>query len=525
MSRLTFKIRALLSFVVLCSVLFSNTILAMPEDSASSKETTPELQFPSLVEHIYLQNDSQPLWLDFELAAQLHMQLDILRLSDFSPFFNEQVDRLQEYYENGELTSFDWLATDTLLLYISYVKGISKHGKSWLFNSPLEGSLPRPSTTEVKNLLEAIETGRLSDYVQALAPPMMSEKGFDDVYIDLLAKTQFEPEPYQQVGIKKAGENLTPSDRATLVARLAISDVYLAMPLRLISYYDDDLQNAIERFQALHGLDVDGIIGPDTVKWLNVTTEQRLKMLALNAERSRLWPKQRDALVVVNVPSFELIYWQGGEAIFESKVVVGRTSRKTPLLETNMDSLILNPTWNVPWKIMVKDILPKAKVNPMYIFSQQFEVIESWKKKDPIDPTLIDWKSVEPKEFPYRLRQQAGDKNALGRYKFNTPNRRAIFLHDTPSKHLFESRNRAFSSGCIRVQNADVFAKVLLDSLGQDTQEELMEREEPDLPNTAIALKQRIPVHIIYQTVWLQDGQAHFRDDVYNYDFDDFTQE
>jgi murein L,D-transpeptidase YcbB/YkuD len=162
---------------------------------------------------------------------------------------------------------------------------------------------------------------------------------------------------------------------------------------------------------------------------------------------------------------------------------------------------------------MVKDIIPKVKENPTYLFSQRIEILEGWNNQARIDPTMIDWQEVNARRFPYRMRQQAGELNALGQYKFNTPNAQAIFLHDTPSKHLFDESLRAFSSGCVRVENADQFAQVLLEAQGKT-----LEDVATDRPNKAIALKQRIPVHIIYQTAWMSDGKAHFRGDVYQYD-------
>ncbi|MEF1341821.1 L,D-transpeptidase family protein, partial [Vibrio rotiferianus] len=123
--------------------------------------------------------------------------------------------------------------------------------------------------------------------------------------------------------------------------------------------FDEELEMAIKAFQKIHGLKQDGIIGPNTIRWVNFSPEQRLHLLALNSERSRLWAKERDNVVFVNVPGYEVTYWHNGEALFESKVVVGRTTRKTPIMTGTLDSVILNPTWNVPWKIMVKDIIPK----------------------------------------------------------------------------------------------------------------------------------------------------------------------
>ena len=224
--------------------------------------------------------------------------------------------------------------------------------------------------------------------------------------------------------------------------------------------------------------------------------------------------KTKIHLIVVNVPSFEMKYWEGGKEVFESKVVVGRKSRKTPLLEINLDSVILNPTWNVPWKIMVKDILPKVRADESYLTSNNFRVIDGWRTMETIDPELIDWQSINFNSFPYRMRQEAGSRNALGLYKFNTPNNRAIYLHDTPSKGLFNDDFRAYSSGCIRVEHAEELAELLF-----ATKVRKAPQQDGSLgPNTKVRLKKRIPVHIIYQTVLFEEEGIQYRGDVYQYD-------
>ena len=179
-----------------------------------------------------------------------------------------------------------------------------------------------------------------------------------------------------------------------------------------------------------------------------------------------------------------------------------------------MDSIVLNPTWNVPPKIMREDLIPQQKSNPSYLLSKGIDVIAGWTKITPIAVESIDWNSVKAKTFPYRMRQQSGDKNALGRYKFNTPNRRAIYLHDTPSKSLFNKDVRAFSSGCVRVEKASELANILM------VREPGQQSIQPDElgVNEKLKLKRRIPVELIYKTAWIEDGKMHFRTDIYGYD-------
>ncbi|PMH46599.1 hypothetical protein BCU68_00700 [Vibrio sp. 10N.286.49.B3] len=279
---------------------------------------------------------------------------------------------------------------------------------------------------------------------------------------------------------------------------------------------DNDLLVVVKKFQTMHGLNPDGVIGPKTMKWINIDVDDRIKLLALNAERMRLWPKDRESIIMVNVPAFNMKYWYQGKTVFESRVIVGKTERKTPLMITKLDSVILNPSWNVPRKIMVEDILPKAKRNLSYLSKNKIEIIPKWGSKRTINPANINWNTLNPKNFPYKMRQRSGSNNALGLYKFNTPNAQAIYLHDTPSKGLFNRDSRAYSSGCIRVEGARQFAMSLVDTQGAYKKSRLENSTRSS--NARVPLHQKVPVHIIYQTVWFDNGNINYRDDIYEYD-------
>ncbi|MGR5177754.1 L,D-transpeptidase family protein [Vibrio mediterranei] len=488
-----------------------NAAQVQQDVDVSAVRADDDLLYPSLVEYLYSRLSKNKLWDDDELNAQINLQLDLVTLAGFSPLFQARMEQVQIAFQHGDIKRYDRLTTDTFLLYLSYVAAAEKSGKAWFFTTSLTEPLTRPSATEVDLFVKAFESGEVSEYLSRFASPMLNQPGFERVYIDLLSRAQLPTTIYEQYGLVRLGDRLEPQQYQLLLEKL--TEAGIAVEYRDDGYIDEALDFSIRQFQVQYGLDDDGIIGPNTVEWLNKAAEDKLRILALNSERSRLWPQQRENIILVNVPNFQLEYWDEGYARFESRVIVGRTSRQTPLLETQMDSLILNPTWNVPWKIMVKDIIPKVKQDPTYLFSQRFDIIEGWDSKVKIDPTMINWRAVKAQQFPYRMRQQAGELNALGQYKFNTPNPQAIFLHDTPSKHLFDESLRAFSSGCIRVENADEFAEVLLEQQGKSLEEVATER-----PNKSVAFKQRIPVYIIYQTAWMSEGKAYFRGDIYDYD-------
>jgi murein L,D-transpeptidase YcbB/YkuD len=307
-----------------------------------------------------------------------------------------------------------------------------------------------------------------------------------------------------------------------LLARLYLSgDLNLEMKQYIESQnkalYSKDLHDVIQRFQLRHGLKADGVIGKNTRYWLNVNHDERLRLMALNILRMQLWETKNTRMVLVNIPNYTMEYWEHGHKVFESKVIVGRKQRKTPLFSSRLDSIVFNPTWNVPTKIMRKDILPKALADSDYLKNNRYEIIPRWRTKEVVDPNIIEWESITVNNFPYKLRQKSGQSNALGLYKFNTPNKNAIYLHDTPNKSLFNEQHRAYSSGCIRVEDSERFAQFLMNKSGFSDQDYLNHHQRKE--TNIVSLKKKITLYTLYQTVWVDEsGLTQFRGDIYNYD-------
>lgn len=477
------------------------------------------LQYPSVMEDIYRENGEQMIWFDLQQGSSLEFQLEVIQHAGFSPLFSRQLSYLQFYRKSNRWFEYDLLATDTLLLYLNYAERAKVSGSEWYFEQNLSQPLLPSLESAVFALKRAVTNHQMAELIEAYTPDSSEYQQLIDTYLHIVKFQKQRIAPVAERGVIRPGDKLV--DKAVLLARLEVVDVDLTDVDRTSAFYDKSLVPAIKQFQQLHGLNPDGIIGPQTLKWLNLSLSSRLSTLALNAERVRYWPSEHDSIIVVNVPSYEMTYWHDGKAVFESKVVVGRKARPTPLMVTNLDTLILNPTWNVPWTIMVEDIIPKIQKDPEYITKQHIEILPKWGSKERIDPLEIDWESLNPKAFPYRMTQMSGSRNALGLYKFNTPNNRAIYLHDTPSKGLFSQPQRAFSSGCIRVENADVFASRLLEVQGlAETKLEVSE----DKANKKIPLRKRIPVHIIYKTAWFEGGKTHYREDIYHLDSVSYSQ-
>lgn len=275
------------------------------------------------------------------------------------------------------------------------------------------------------------------------------------------------------------------------------------------------LVGAILRFQHRHGLKQDGIIGPTTLRWINLTPEKRAQLLANNFINKTSYLAIIGArFLLVNIPAFEMILVDKGEIQLESRVIVGKPYRQTPRLSSHISNMVLNPSWRVPRRLLRRDLLPKVRQNGAYISEHNFDVYNS--VGSPIVKTPEEWQELAGGRFPYRLEQKPGEENTLGRYKFYFENKFNIYLHDTYDKALFEESNRALSSGCIRVDKVESLANWLASNLVKDKQtwvELQTEREKTKW----FAFDHSLAVHLVYWTAWMDTkGLAQFRNDIYH---------
>ncbi len=280
--------------------------------------------------------------------------------------------------------------------------------------------------------------------------------------------------------------------------------------------YDEILEIAVKAFQGRHGLDADGIAGAKTFEALNVPVQTRINQLRMSLERLR-WVDQdvSDDFVAVNIPDYRVFLLRDREIVWSARAQVGKPYRATPIFRGDIQYLELNPTWTVPPGILRNDILPRLKQDPGYVVNKNISVIDRDGRK--VDPFSVDW-SKYSRGVPYTLRQEPGPNNALGRIKFIFPNEHFVFLHDTPSRSLFDRSERAFSSGCIRIDKPLELAELLLRDPDKWSQEDL--QGVLDSRRTQrVNLKPREPVLILYLTASLDlDGSIRFAKDIYGRD-------
>ncbi len=278
--------------------------------------------------------------------------------------------------------------------------------------------------------------------------------------------------------------------------------------------YDEVTVEAVKKFQRRHGLLDDGIIGPTTLEQMNVPVEQRIQQLEVNLERRRWLDREPGGFYVfANLADQELKVVDNGKTIHTARLVVGKTYHKTPVFTEDMTYLVMNPYWNVPSSIANNEYLPKLKQDAGYLQRQGIKVLNAAGKE--VNPYSVSWSGL--KRVPYRLRQDTGDKNALGRIKFMFPNKYNVYIHDTPSKSLFEKDLRVFSHGCMRVQNPLDLAEVLLKGQGWSSKKIAAQVNSGE--RRIVKLKNKIPVYVTYITAWAEkDGEINFRRDVYGRD-------
>ncbi|QSX35178.1 L,D-transpeptidase family protein [Shewanella avicenniae] len=278
--------------------------------------------------------------------------------------------------------------------------------------------------------------------------------------------------------------------------------------------YTAELAEAVQAFQRRHGLKVDGVIGPQTLHFLNLTPRQRATLLAqAYVQRTLFTAQQPHQFVLVNVPAFELTLVDGEQTVLRSKVVVGLPYRQTPMLTSEISSVVLNPHWNVPRSIVRRKLLGKIRADDQYLTNQAFDVYNYQGQK--IDSAEVNQMAQAGGRFPYRLVQKPGPDNSLGRYKFHFSNSYDVYLHDTPEKPLFAREQRALSSGCVRVEKAEALAQWLAEHLMVDRP--LWQQMQNNYTETKwFKLQHRLPVFIVYWPAWVDNqGIAQFRPDIY----------
>jgi murein L,D-transpeptidase YcbB/YkuD len=282
--------------------------------------------------------------------------------------------------------------------------------------------------------------------------------------------------------------------------------------------FDTAVQAAVEAFQQAAGVDVDGVVGPATLDLLNATRFSWIDRIDVNLERWRWLPDLLpDTYLRVNIAGFVLRAIEGGRESLSMKVIVGRPYRRTPVFQSMLRYLVLNPYWNLPSSIARRDKLPLLQKDAQALADQGYEVRPRGAETY-LPVTSVDWSGVSAQDFGYDLRQRPGPRNALGHIKFMLPNEHAVYLHATPDVELFAKQERGFSSGCIRLAEPDALARWLLEHDGRADLASGLAAEIASGETHVHYLATPVPVVIGYFTAFLDGETIQFRRDLYNRD-------
>lgn len=280
--------------------------------------------------------------------------------------------------------------------------------------------------------------------------------------------------------------------RARLAASVDPSEAALAgAGARTPDRFDDGLEQAVRHAQARFGLEPDGVVGSNTWAALSVPAEARVDALKATLEHWRWLPRSfgAETTLWIDVPSFEMNVLEGGRSVLDMAVVVGAPSTPTPPLVDTLESVVVNPAWNVPSSILLGELAPAQADDPGHLAAGGYEVLDG--SGDLVDPAAVDWS--RPGSWPagLRVRQRPGPTNALGAIKFLFPNVHAVYLHDSPARHLYGRADRALSHGCVRLSDPWALAELLADRRVVDLDVDEARRSSA---RRAVAARSPVPV-------------------------------
>lgn len=281
------------------------------------------------------------------------------------------------------------------------------------------------------------------------------------------------------------------------------------------SRYDASLQKGIRNYQQRTGITVDGKVTSSLISHLNIPVNEHIRTILLNMERLRWVPDDRiGEYIFVNIPEFRLHVNRDSVLLFSMNVVVGKEATQTVVFSGLLSTIVFCPYWNIPQSIIVNEMLPILKRNPGYLTSKNMEVLKNGKV---VSPHSINWRAYTT-SVPLQIRQRPGPNNSLGNIKFVFPNEYAIYLHDTPARHLFDNTGRSYSHGCIRIAEPVMLAEYLLKDDPQWNTESI-EKAMYAGKEQKVNLERKVPVFIGYFTAWVdRNGRLNLRKDIYGHD-------
>lgn len=431
-----------------------------------------------------------------------------------------KVDRLRELWETEEADKLAELDTTLTYNLVKYIHDISYGQLKPLASDPeLFAEAGDKGFNPVFAMKHALSTRDLNTFLASL-PPQHHQ------YLGLKAGLAHYRKIAENGGwpAVPGGPSLRPGDidqRISAVRkRLQVTDPILGtVDGSAANVFNPMLKEAVLVFQRQHGLTADGILGKNTINAMNISVTEKIATIRINMAR---WRWQAHDLgkryVLANIASFNLKAFEGDEIVLDMPVIVGEEQHQTPVFSGKIKYIDVNPFWNIPPSIAGKEELPALRKNSNYLMNRHVRLFSSWRPDAvELDSSAIDWHTVtQEKMAGYKLRQDPGSWNALGKIKFVFPNVYSVYMHDTPAHNLFDRTKRDFSHGCIRVSNGLNLALFLLKDQAEAWPVEKFKETYKLDERKVIQLPVPVPVHITYLTTWVdKNGTIYFNRDIY----------
>ncbi len=469
----------------------------------------------------YRENGYEPIWVKMRglYTRKAKAALEVLEdawTHGLNPtqYHVVQIRDLLERDNKDALFALELLVSDGVIRYVRDLSAMRVD--SSLVSATIRRKQTQPVSEDV--LAYVAETSSPDRALSAFEP-----KGnlYSVLQTELVELVKSEAEPYEPLLPIRLSGVLRPGDSHAAVGkvreRLGVSKPQGESP----NYYDDQLAQKVIDFQRRNGLADDGVIGPRTLDVLNISRKDKIERVIANLERLRWVAREKpERYILVNIPSATLWAIDNGRSALEMPVILGRTKRQTEIFITEIEGIRFNPNWTVPPTIKKEDFLPNLVDDPYYATNRGIEFVQGYgANTQTIDPGTIDWATIGWDEFKQiRMVQNPGRSNPLGQMRVLMPNSYNIYLHDTNKREYFQKDDRYISSGCIRVSKPMQLANFIMDGKPEWSESKLQNILDSQRL-TEVFVDNKLPVFILYQTVWLgDDRKIVYGPDVYGKD-------
>lgn len=487
-----------------------------------------------LVKQIYKASKNNPVWIinKTKMSELIQALKNPMYNYKNKAFDQKAIKKLLYYLDNNAISSqkkalvyarLDLLLTNS---YIRLIRFITQGDVDWqLVQKKLQALKEDEDISAIwqtnikpmpksKYIIDSILNNQVISYLDSLIPMRDRYKKLVDMLIKYRKMDKFLKIAYSK-RILKLGDR--DSRIINIKKRLQITGDY-PKHIKPNNKFDIALQKAALTYQKRYLLKPTGNIDTTMIYYLNQPLAKNIQSIITNLDKTKLYPSSfEDEYVEVNIPDFNLRYYKNHHMIDKMGVVVGRIDRPTPIFSNSIKYIVLNPTWTIPDNLVKRDLIHVFRENPNYLLEHNIHVFRG-KKEIKITPDMLEEYEYSDEKIPYRFVQFPGDDNALGRVKFMFPNKYAVYLHDTDNKTLLTHRYKIYSSGCMRVDKPFRLLDQLLTYANKRYSSEDIENIIATNKPKIIRLKKHIPIHILYFTVYQENGLAYFKNDIYMYD-------